>query len=151
MRLNLILTPTALLAAAALAGCGAGSDAQPAKQSSASAAKPPVERGGDPAVTLSEWKVATPSPQATAGNVTFDARNTGKTAHELVVIRTDKPAASLGKGARVPEKGNVGETGDLKPGASKKVTLALKPGHYALICNLPGHYMQGMHTDVTVR
>jgi uncharacterized cupredoxin-like copper-binding protein len=141
MRLNTILTPTALLAAAAIAGCGGSSDAKPA-----------TERGGDPvAATLNEWKVSTSSPKATAGKVTFDARNTGATPHELVVIRTDKPAASLGKGARVPEKGNVGETGDLAPGASKRVTLTLKPGHYALICNLPGHYVQGMHTDLTVR
>ncbi len=27
----------------------------------------------------------------------------------------------------------------------------LKKGHYALICNLPGHYQGGMHADFTVR
>ena len=30
------------------------------------------------------------------------------------------------------------------------VTLSLTPGHYALICNIPGHYSSGMHTDFTV-
>jgi uncharacterized cupredoxin-like copper-binding protein len=29
--------------------------------------------------------------------------------------------------------------------------LSLKPGHYSLVCNLPGHYMAGMHADFTVR
>ena len=29
------------------------------------------------------------------------------------------------------------------------VTLA--PGHYVVICNLPGHYASGMHADLTVR
>ena len=65
--------------------------------------------------------------------------------------RTAKPAGSLLKGARADESGNVGETGDLKAGASKKLTLNLKPGHYALICNLPGHYKAGQYTDFTVR
>jgi uncharacterized cupredoxin-like copper-binding protein len=31
------------------------------------------------------------------------------------------------------------------------VTLNLKPGHYSLVCNLPGHYMQGMRADLTVQ
>ena len=45
----------------------------------------------------------------------------------------------------------VGETGDLAAGASKTITLKLAAGHYALICNLPGHYQAGQHTDFTVR
>jgi uncharacterized cupredoxin-like copper-binding protein len=55
------------------------------------------------------------------------------------------------KGARADESGNVGETGDLQPGQAKTINLALKPGHYALICNLPGHYKAGQHIDFTVR
>jgi len=71
--------------------------------------------------------------------------------HEFVVLRTNHPAASLSlsKG-RADETGNVGETGDLAPGAAKTITLNLKPGHYALICNMPGHYMAGQRTDLTV-
>ncbi len=34
---------------------------------------------------------------------------------------------------------------------TKKLTLDLKPGHYAIICNLPGHYLGGMYTDLTVK
>jgi uncharacterized cupredoxin-like copper-binding protein len=58
---------------------------------------------------------------------------------------------ALLKGARADEAGNVGETGDLQAGASKTLRLRLKPGHYALICNLPGHYVAGQRTDFTVR
>ena len=83
--------------------------------------------------------------------MTFAARNTGKVTHELVVIRTDKPAGALMKGSRADESGNVGESGDLKPGAAKTFAITLKPGHYALICNLPGHYAAGQHTDFSVR
>jgi uncharacterized cupredoxin-like copper-binding protein len=66
------------------------------------------------------------------------------------VIDTSKPAAKLGHGSRVPEKGNIGETGNLKPGQAKTLTLKLRKGHYAVICNDPGHYMAGMHKDLVV-
>jgi uncharacterized cupredoxin-like copper-binding protein len=88
---------------------------------------------------------------AAAGKIRFSVHNSGAITHEFVVIRTDKPAAGLMKGARADESGNVGETGDLKAGATKAITLNLKAGHYALICNLPGHYKAGQHTDFTVR
>ena len=56
-------------------------------------------------------------------------------------------AAGLLKGTEADEAGNVGEIGDLQPGQAKTLTLPLKPGHYALICNLPGHYKAGQHAD----
>jgi uncharacterized cupredoxin-like copper-binding protein len=85
------------------------------------------------------------------GKVTFQVRNVGQLPHEFVVLKTDKSANGLGTGSRVPEDGNVGETGDVPTGGSKTLKLKLKPGHYALICNLPGHYAAGMHTDFTVK
>lgn len=146
------------LAAAALlaAGCGSsdsGSSAtsagSPATVSRAASTTPAAS--GPVKVTLNEWSIAPVPDAAAAGKVTFDVTNDGKATHEMVVIRTNKKAADLGSGARVPEAGSAGETGDIKAGASKSVTLALKPGHYALICNINGHYMAGMHTDFTVR
>ena len=72
--------------------------------------------------------------------------------HEFVVLRTATPAAQLPiKAGRADETGNVGETGDLEAGASKTIAVNLKAGHYALICNLPGHYTAGQHTDLTVK
>jgi uncharacterized cupredoxin-like copper-binding protein len=53
-------------------------------------------------------------------------------------------------GSRASEAGSIGEVSGLKAGQSKTLTLHLKPGHYALICNEPGHYMSGMHTDFRV-
>ena len=102
-------------------------------------------------VGLREFSVNPSSHVAKAGHVTFAVHNGGAVTHEFVVIRTGKPAGALLKGARADETGNVGETGDLKAGASKTLSLKLKPGHYALICNLPGHYASGQHTDFTVR
>jgi uncharacterized cupredoxin-like copper-binding protein len=102
-------------------------------------------------VGLREFVVDPSATTAAAGKVTFNVKNSGTVTHEFVVIRTDKPAADLLKGARADETGNVGETGDLAPGAAKTIALKLTAGHYALICNLPGHYSAGQHTDFTVK
>ena len=45
---------------------------------------------------------------------------------------------------------NVGETGDMDPGTTTALTIDLAPGHYAVVCNLPGHYAMGMHQDFWV-
>ncbi len=102
-------------------------------------------------VGLREFSINPSSSVGRAGRVSFAVRNDGTVKHEFVVIRTDRPAGALLKGARADETGNVGETGDLEPGASKTIALKLAAGHYALICNLPGHYVAGQHRDFTVR
>ena len=102
-------------------------------------------------VTLKEFTVS-PAPAAgRAGKVTFRVRNAGAVRHEFVVLRTTKAAADLLKGSEASEAGNVGEIGDVKPGATKTLRLDLKAGHYALICNLPGHYVAGQRADFVVK
>lgn len=116
----------------------------------AAAAAAPLPHNVD--VTLAQFSVTPTVTRAAAGRVTFRVHNAGSITHEFVVIKTPHPAADLplSKG-RADEAGNVGETGDLEAGRSKSVSLKLAPGHYALICNLPGHYLAGQHTDFTVR
>ena len=103
-------------------------------------------------VALKEFKVIPTNSTVAAGKVIFKVHNAGTVTHEFVVLKTNHPAAKLPlyKG-RADEAGNVGETGDLKAGASKNIALVLAPGHYALICNLPGHYLAGQHTDLIVK
>jgi len=105
---------------------------------------------GGPPNAGSMW-IALSRSTNSGSKVTFRVRNVGNLPHEFVVLKTDKSANGLGTGSRVPEDGNVGETGDLQTGESKALKLKLKAGHYALICNLPGHYAAGMHTDFTVK
>ena len=91
---------------------------------------------------------------APAGKVTFAVDNVGAVKHEMVVVKTDKPAGDLGdSNGEADEAGAVGEIEDAKlgPGDSASLKLDLKAGHYALICNLPGHYAAGMYKDFTVR
>jgi uncharacterized cupredoxin-like copper-binding protein len=155
--LRLPLTLTVLgLGAVGPAGCGNTSSAKsPDTTTAAAAAAPakPASASGAVSVTLSEWKVTPTTTTVAHGPVTFDVRNAGAQPHEMVVLKTTKEAAALGKAgtARLPETGHVGEVGELKAGAGGKTTIHLKPGHYVLICNLPGHWTAGMRSDLTVK
>lgn len=137
------------IAALAVAGCGSSTSSQTSApaQTSKTPTSSVVQKDH---VTLDEFAIRPSVTQLKPGKVKFSVRNTGKMDHEFVVIDTSKPAADLGHGSRVPEKGNIGETGNLKPGQSKTLVLNLRKGHYAVICNDRGHYMAGMHKDVQV-
>ena len=99
-------------------------------------------------------------PFVPAGTVSFIVTNEGTETHEFVVLQTETPAADFpivsfeGERNRIDEdaKGvtNVGETGDMDLGTSMMMTLDLSKGHFAVVCNLPGHYRKGMHQDVWV-
>lgn len=98
----------------------------------------------------------TPS-QATipAGMVTFVVKNDSMVdSHEMVVLKAaDQSLPFDAKSDRVKEGKvkSVGEVSDLAPGGTKKLAVNLKPGVYALICNIKGHYKHGMHTEITVQ
>jgi uncharacterized cupredoxin-like copper-binding protein len=129
--------------------------------SSSGAASPSAAAGSGNAVSvdLTQWAVTPSTTSLSAGSVTFDVSNGGSIPHEFVVLQTKTEAADIpidkfeGEPDRINEDTagtNVGETGDLQPGATKSVTIDLKPGHYVFLCNLPAHYQSGMHVDVTV-
>jgi uncharacterized cupredoxin-like copper-binding protein len=110
-------------------------------------------------VSLQQWSITPQVTTVAAGPVTFNVSNNGTITHEFVVMRTNTPAADLkvgsyeGQSPRINENTagtNVGETGDMDAGTSKYLTINLQPGHYAFICNLPAHYLQGMHIDFIV-
>jgi uncharacterized cupredoxin-like copper-binding protein len=44
----------------------------------------------------------------------------------------------------------IKELDDLKPGKDGTLTLNLKPGHYVVFCNEPGHFQAGMRAELTV-
>src|SRR6266702_2749299 len=122
---------------------------------------PPViaatnQGSGGVAVALQEWSVMPTMKAIASGPVTFTVTNDGQIPHEFVVLRTDTPGAAIpitsfeGEAGRINESTvgtNVGETGDLQPGASKTVTINLPADHYVFVCNLPGHFHSGMHLD----
>ncbi len=156
-----------------LAACGGGnssaananpSASQPAAETSPSSA-PQAANGTPVAVTLGETDVShmfmnLDTTTVPAGPVSFTVVNQGVKKHEFVVLSTDTTASKFpiasfeGEKDRMNEDAegveNVGETGDMDAGSTKTLTLDLAPGHYALVCNLPGHYRMGMFTDFVV-
>ncbi|MDP9226006.1 MAG: cupredoxin domain-containing protein [Actinomycetota bacterium] len=150
-----VLVPVLVLFATACSSSSTSSpsSAPPAPPAGASSAT------GDVSVALNQWSVTPNTTTFSAGPASFTVTNQGTMDHEFVVLRTktqvaDIPVTSFeGESGRINEDTagtNVGETGDLAAGATKSVTVDLKPGHYVFFCNLPGHYQSGMHVDVTV-
>lgn len=106
---------------------------------------------------MHEWGIALSVRKSPAGRVTFTVHNAGQLDHEFLVIKTTRPADRLpliGGLVDEPVAGtDVGAIDDIAPGQTKRLTVALNQGHYALICNNPGpppHYRSGQHTDFWV-
>ncbi len=85
-----------------------------------------------------------------AGKIRFEVANLSKSEiHEMAVVAVGSLDAALPYDYntwRVIEDQVkiLGETHGMKPNDTKTLELTLAPGHYLLICNLPGHYAAGM-------
>ena len=110
-------------------------------------------------VFLDEWSITEEGTGANAftvpaGEITFEVHNEGVAPHELVVIRTDLAAKALPiADGTVDEQaaGQVlGRTGEFPGGEIKVIAYDMEPGQYVLVCNIPGHYQQGMFAEMTV-
>jgi uncharacterized cupredoxin-like copper-binding protein len=104
---------------------------------------------------LTTYKINLSKTSAPAGQVIFHVKNTATDMkHEFVVFKTDLDAANL----PLDSDGNVAEDQlqkvdeiELDPSKSGDLTVNLPAGHYAIICNQPGHYKQGMYTNFTTQ
>jgi hypothetical protein len=121
--------------------------------------------GGTVAVTLQEYAVLPEEDSIGAGEVTFEAENTGPDDdHEFVVIRTDLAPDALptAEDGSVDESGEgievIGEIEEFPPGTTESATFDLEAGAYVLICNVveetdegvEAHYSLGMHAAFEV-
>jgi hypothetical protein len=151
-------------------GTGSGTGSASGTASGPAAACKPV---GDAAtsdatiaVELKEWAVLPARADVPAGTVTFQARNTGEDAHELVVVRADDPAKlPLAADGTVDEEKLPGGSfvGEVEAFPAKQTctgTFELAAGGYALFCNIleteadgrkENHYANGMRTRFEVR
>ena len=90
------------------------------------------------------------------GEVTFHIKNEATDQnHEFVVVQTDLPEDQLplNSDGDVDEDQitSMGEAEEIEPGTTKDLTLNLPAGRYVVMCNMPGHYTQGMHSVVMVK
>jgi uncharacterized cupredoxin-like copper-binding protein len=92
-----------------------------------------------------------------AGDVRFQVTNASKNmVHEMVVspvksLKTPLPYDKTGNKIIEDDAGHLGEVAELEPGKKGELKLTLKPGSYILYCNIPGHYVLGMWTLLTVK
>ena len=150
------LSVLAVAGLAVTAGACGSSDSSSSDTSAAStpaattpAATPPAA-AGTVAIVLKEFTLVPTPTTAKAGEVTFNLANKGKVKHEFVVIKTPKDAGDLLEGDEANEDGAVGEDPDIPAGKTATLKLKLTAGHYALICNLPGHYKAGQWANFNV-
>lgn len=109
-------------------------------------------------ISLTEWSITGEDgadiPSVPAGEVAFETHNDGEVPHELVIIKTDTdPATFPASGGKVDEEAVgelIGEVEDFPGGETETGTFGLQPGAYALICNVAGHYEQGMYAQLIV-
>ena len=88
----------ALLAALAFSACGSSSSSSSATSTTAPASTPAAATtpaDGTVDVVLNEMNIIPTPDQTTAGEVTWNVKNTGSVMHEMVVIKTDKKAGDL--------------------------------------------------------
>ncbi|MBC7479197.1 MAG: hypothetical protein H7317_14050 [Pseudorhodobacter sp.] len=91
-----------------------------------------------------------------AGKITFDVVNDSKDiVHEFMVSpvtagETELPYIADENRVDEEKAGHLGEVSELDPGKSGSLTVALTPGTYIAYCNIPGHFIDGMWTLLTV-
>jgi uncharacterized cupredoxin-like copper-binding protein len=131
------------VSAIALTGCGVtgSAGAKPAARS-----VKVVER---------DFRITAPL-QVAAGAVRLSIRNQGPDEHELLVVREgSRPLPLRRDGLTVDEdavaKSKAGSVEPGAPGSVRPLTVNLRPGRYVLFCNMSGHFMGGMHTELLVR
>jgi uncharacterized cupredoxin-like copper-binding protein len=105
--------------------------------------------------TLSDFKIELGTNSGPAGSFTFEITNNGPEEHEFVIFKTDLAADKLPVvNDKVPEDTEglnlIDEEEEIPKGESRTLTVDLEAGKYVLICNLVGHYGQGMHAPFTV-
>lgn len=110
----------------------------------------------DVTVTMRDDGITLSTNAPAAGDLTFEGVNEGTETHEFEVFIVPEGVDANA----LPVEGDtapademlevVDEVEDIAPGTSAPLNLTLDPGSYAVICNLPGHYANGMHTTFTV-
>jgi uncharacterized cupredoxin-like copper-binding protein len=108
---------------------------------------------GGIAATEADFSISLDSTSVPSGDVAFTIENQGPSPHEFVIVQTDlAPDALPVKDAEVEEDQLtiVDEAEDIAPSTSADLSTKLDPGSYVVICNVTGHYEQGMRVGLTV-
>jgi uncharacterized cupredoxin-like copper-binding protein len=110
-------------------------------------------------VTEHDFEITLNDTLFKSGDVSFTVHNAGPSVHEFVIVKTDLAADALPTktedGAEIVDEDGEGFTAvdeieDIQVDADETMTANLSAGKYVVFCNIPGHYLSGMHTPFTV-
>lgn len=119
-------------------------------------------------IEIREWNLTLSEEKIPAGEIEVTVKNKGKEVHEIVFIKLNTTDAvsrlPVGKNGEIDEKTMtwgklIDEVEGMESGKKEKITLNLKPGRYAVICNvvetepdgsIEAHYSMGMSAQLTV-
>jgi uncharacterized cupredoxin-like copper-binding protein len=108
------------------------------------------------AITERDFAISAPTSSVPAGQMNFTVTNAGPSPHELVLFKTVLAPDQLPVVNGAVDEGNsqltkVFDSGNnIDPGTTRTFAVPLVPGKYVLVCNLPAHYLAGMHTAFEV-
>jgi hypothetical protein len=120
-----------------------------------SAAAPSASPASGATISLTEWKV-TVGGTIKAGKTDLTITNVGVAPHELLVFKSDLDPSAYPTDAAgdIKEEGAgvklVSDGDNIDPAGSQTRSIDLAPGKYLFVCNIAGHFKQGMFTVVTV-
>jgi uncharacterized cupredoxin-like copper-binding protein len=133
----------------------ASAEPSPSTSPSASSGAAPSPSSLAPTVSLAEWTVVAPGTMH-SGKADLMIVNNGAQAHELLIFRSNRDPAAYPTDAAgdIKEEGAgvslVSDGDNIDPGGSQTRSVDLKPGKYLFVCNIPGHFKQGMYEVVIV-
>lgn len=111
---------------------------------------------GPPAlnVTESDFQISA-DKHAPAGDLSLRVKNEGPDSHELIMVRKAGPLPMRADGMTVDEDAlETSMVGALEPGVPgtvRRLRVHLTSGRYEIFCNMAGHYMAGMRSEIVVR
>jgi uncharacterized cupredoxin-like copper-binding protein len=110
----------------------------------------------DVVVTMQDDSITLSNDAPAAGELTFEGVNEGTLTHEFEIFAVpegvDANALPIEDNAALADEmlEVIDEVEDIAPGTSATLQVDLEAGDYAVLCNLPGHYAEGMHATFTV-
>ena len=110
-----------------------------------------------PIATETEFKIDTPTV-VKPGTYTYVFSNAGTLVHEVLIFHPTlaRDALAVDADGNLSEEAagmnKISDGDNINPGETQARTIDLTtPGTYLFVCNLPGHYKNGMYTWVTVQ
>ena len=102
-----------------------------------------------------DFHISVEPTRLSAGAVDLSVDNRGPDDHELIVVRMGRSALPLrADGLTIDEDAVEKATiGALEPGAPhsvRQLKFQVTAGHYEMFCNMAGHFLGGMHTELIV-